>query len=88
MLSVLFQQYVPFHIQISLFDLARYRYQGFQSATVTQSPHPAVVAGATTNAKTKMAQVFYDAADLASTAKDALDGFTVKKGWQIAIQFV
>ncbi|KAH7105403.1 RNA-binding domain-containing protein [Auriculariales sp. MPI-PUGE-AT-0066] len=79
---------LPQEINEDMLSVLFQQYQGFQSVQVTQSPHPAVVAGATTNAKTKMSQVFYDSADLASTAKEALDGFTVKPGWQVVIQFV
>jgi len=35
-----------------------------------------------------MAQVVFETADLASTAKAALDGFTLKKGWVMSIVFI
>lgn len=36
----------------------------------------------------KMAQVFFDSPELASTAKDALDGFTLKKGWKMSVAYI
>ncbi|KZW03751.1 RNA-binding domain-containing protein [Exidia glandulosa HHB12029] len=79
---------LPQEITEDMLSVLFQQYQGFQSAQVTQSPHPAIVAGVQTNAKTKMAQVFYDSADLAILAKDALDGFTIKKGWKMVISYV
>ena len=35
-----------------------------------------------------MAQVAFDSPDLASVAKEALDGFTLKKGWAMTVQYV
>ena len=59
-----------------------HRYQGFQSTHVAPSP--------TSNAagqKAKMAQVLYDAPELATVAKEALDGFTLKKGWVMSVAY-
>lgn len=58
------------------------RYQGFQSTHVAQSPT------LTANGRAKMAQVAFDSPDLASVAKEALDGFTLKKGWVMTVQYV
>jgi len=35
-----------------------------------------------------MAQVFFESAELATTARDELDGFTLKKGWQMSIAYI
>ena len=35
-----------------------------------------------------MAQVLYDAPELATVAKEALDGFTLKKGWVMSVAYV
>lgn len=35
-----------------------------------------------------MAQVQFDTAELASVAKEALDGFTLKKGWIMSVAYV
>lgn len=35
-----------------------------------------------------MAQVVFETPDLASTAKTALDGFTLKKGWVMSVVFI
>ena len=53
------------------------QYRGFQSTAVGPSPAPPA----------KMARVYFDSPDFASTAKDALDGFTLKKGWSMGVAF-
>ncbi|KAF8529204.1 RNA-binding domain-containing protein [Hysterangium stoloniferum] len=58
------------------------QYRGFQSTRVTQSPHSGP------NGHTKLAQVAFDSPDLASVAKEALDGFVLKKGWSMSVQYV
>lgn len=35
-----------------------------------------------------MAQVLFDSPDLATVAKDALDGFALKKGWNMIVAYV
>ena len=35
-----------------------------------------------------MAQVLFDNPALASTAKEALDGFTLKKGWKMSVAYI
>jgi len=35
-----------------------------------------------------MGQVLFETAELATTAQDALDGFTLKKGWQMFITYI
>lgn len=59
------------------------RYQGFQSTLVAQAPTLS-----STGVKLKMAQVFFDTAELASVAKEALDGFTLKKGWKMTVAYI
>ena len=39
-------------------------------------------------ARVKMAQVFFESPDLASVAKVALDGFTLKKGWVMSVDYI
>lgn len=58
------------------------RYQGFQSTRVAWSPtlSPA-------GTRVKMAQVFFESPDLATIARDALDGFTLKKDWKMTVVF-
>jgi U2 small nuclear ribonucleoprotein B'' len=82
-LSVLFSQcVVPLHDSASFINSPP-RYQGFQNTHVVQSPTPNAA-----GAKVKMAQVLFDTPDLASTAKEALDGFTLKKGWLMAVAYI
>jgi hypothetical protein len=59
------------------------RYQGFQSTRVVWSPtlNPA-------GTRVKMAQAFFESPDLATIAKDALDGFTLKKDWKMTVVHV
>lgn len=59
------------------------QYRGFQSTHVTQAPTPDAA-----GARVKMAQVFFESSELASVAKEALDGFTLKKGWQMKVAYV
>ncbi|OJT09048.1 U2 small nuclear ribonucleoprotein B'' [Trametes pubescens] len=56
---------------------------GFHSVQVLPSPTPNAA-----GQKAKMAYVTFDSPDLATVAKDALDGFTLKKGWDIAFQML
>jgi len=35
-----------------------------------------------------MAQVIFQSAELASTAKEALDGYTLKKDWVMSVVYV
>jgi len=58
------------------------QYRGFLSTHVAQSPTPNAA-----GAKVKMAQVFFESAELASTAKEALDNFTLKKGWKMTVVY-
>ncbi|KJA30025.1 hypothetical protein HYPSUDRAFT_32063, partial [Hypholoma sublateritium FD-334 SS-4] len=59
------------------------QYKGFQKTHVTWSPalNPAGI-------RVKMAQVIFESPELAITAKDALDGFTLKKGWQMSVVYI
>ncbi|KAF5331728.1 hypothetical protein D9611_007722 [Ephemerocybe angulata] len=59
------------------------QYQGFKSTQVTWSPQPNP-----DGTRVKMAQVFFDSPELATTAKDALDGFTLKKGWKMSVVYI
>ncbi|KAI0677069.1 RNA-binding domain-containing protein [Trametes maxima] len=59
------------------------QYQGFHSVQVTPSPTPNAA-----GQRVKMAYVLFDSADLASVAKEALDGFTLKKGWVMSVSYI
>ncbi|KZT13073.1 RNA-binding domain-containing protein [Laetiporus sulphureus 93-53] len=59
------------------------QYQGFQSTHVAQSPTPNAA-----GQKVKMAQVLFDSSELASVAKEALDGFALKKGWVMSVAYI
>ncbi|TFY74865.1 hypothetical protein EWM64_g9147 [Hericium alpestre] len=74
---------LPQEVTDNVLSVLFQQYQGFQSTQVVPSPTPNAQCQ-----KTKMAQVFYDTPELASVAKDALDGFTLKKGWQMTVAFI
>jgi RNA recognition motif-containing protein len=59
------------------------QYQGFQTTQVTWSPTTD-----SAGARTKVAQVFYETPELASVAKEALDGFSLKKGWKMSVAYI
>ncbi|KAH9938320.1 RNA-binding domain-containing protein [Fomitopsis serialis] len=59
------------------------QYQGFQSTQVVPSQTPNAA-----GQKAKMAQVLFDSPELASVAKEALDGFTLKKGWVMSVAYI
>lgn len=60
-----------------------YRYKGFQTTNVTWSPTPNH-----DGVRVKMAQVIFESPELASSAKEALDGFTLKKGWLMSVVYI
>ncbi|TFK55481.1 RNA-binding domain-containing protein [Heliocybe sulcata] len=59
------------------------QYQGFQSAHVVPAPQPNA-----DGQQVKMAQVLFDSPELSSVAKEALNGFTLKKGWVMSVTYV
>jgi hypothetical protein len=81
-LSVLFQQYGTSQIFV-LPLIIPFRYKGFQKAHVTWSP-----ALNSAGIRVKMAQVLFETPELATTAKEALDGFTLEKGWQMSVVYI
>ncbi|KAI0774094.1 RNA-binding domain-containing protein [Fomes fomentarius] len=59
------------------------QYQGFHSVQVVPSPTPNA-----SGQRVKMAYVMFDSPELASVAKEALDGFTLKKGWVMSVSYI
>jgi len=59
------------------------RHPGLQSIQVAWSPTPNA-----TGARVKMAQVVYENSDLAIAAKNGLDGFLLKKDWQMSVSYI
>ncbi|KXN83677.1 U2 small nuclear ribonucleoprotein B'' [Leucoagaricus sp. SymC.cos] len=59
------------------------QHRGLKSIHVTWSPTPN-----TDGVRVKMAQVLYENTELATIAKEALDGFLLKKGWEMSIAFI
>ncbi|PBK72691.1 RNA-binding domain-containing protein [Armillaria solidipes] len=59
------------------------QYQGFQATQVTQSPTPNA-----DGTKVKLAQALFETAELATVAKNALDGFSLKKGWKMSVAYI
>jgi len=82
-LSVLLQQYDTSQIFLLHSLNISTRHKGFQKVHVTWSP-----ALNSAGIRVKMAQVLFETPELATTAKDALDGFTLKKGWQMSVVYI
>ncbi|KAF8741110.1 hypothetical protein AX14_005713 [Amanita brunnescens Koide BX004] len=59
------------------------QYQGFQTTQITWSSTPGH-----DGSRSKMAQVLFESPELATVAKDALDGFTFKKGWEMSVVYI
>ncbi|KAA1466759.1 RNA-binding domain-containing protein [Dentipellis sp. KUC8613] len=74
---------LPQEVTDSVLSVLFQQYQGFQSTQVAPSPTPSA-----SGAPAKMAQVSFDTAELASVAKEALDGFTLKKGWAMTVAYI
>jgi U2 small nuclear ribonucleoprotein B'' len=60
-----------------------FRYRGFQTAQVKPSPKPNAA-----GEKVKTAEVVFENAQLAAAARQMLDGFQLKKGWNMAVGFL
>jgi hypothetical protein len=59
------------------------RYRGFLSVQIAVSPTPN-----SQGQPTKMAQAVYESPTLASVAKQSLDGFTLKQGWNMSVAYM
>ncbi|KAI9447729.1 hypothetical protein H4582DRAFT_1802372 [Lactarius indigo] len=59
------------------------QYRGFQTAQVKPSPKPNAA-----GEKVKTAEVVFENAQLATVARQMLDGFQLKKGWNMAVTFL
>ncbi|KAH9173364.1 RNA-binding domain-containing protein [Lactarius sanguifluus] len=59
------------------------QYRGFQTAQVKPSPKPNAA-----GEKVKTAEVVFENAQLAAAARQMLDGFQLKKGWNMAVTFL
>jgi len=79
----LFCSNLPEEVTDDVLSVLFQQYQGFQSTHVTWSPTVN-----TSGARVKMAQVLFESPDLASAAKVALDGFTLKKGWVMSVVYI
>jgi len=77
--AVLFCQNLPLEVTDDVLGVLFQQYPGF-STTAVSHPNPTT--------KTKTANVRYDTADQAATARDALDGFMIKRGWKMKVDFV
>ncbi len=82
-LAVLFQQYVVTCYSALWFVQGTFRYRGFQTAQVKPSPKPSAA-----GEKVKTAEVVFENAQLAAAARQMLDNFQLKKGWNMAVTFL
>jgi len=60
-----------------------FRYEGYKSTHVLPSPVPN-----TEGVQVRMAQISFENAELATPAKEALDGYTLKKGWAMSVVYI
>ncbi|PFH46173.1 hypothetical protein AMATHDRAFT_8142 [Amanita thiersii Skay4041] len=74
---------LPHEVTDDVLSVLFQQYQGFQTTQVTWSPNPNPA-----GTRTKMAQIFFETPELATVAKEALDGFTLKKGWQMSVVYI
>jgi hypothetical protein len=65
------------------FNNKSFRYRGFQTAQVKPSTKPNAA-----GEKVKTAEVVFENAQLAAVARQMLDGFQLKKGWNMAVTFL
>ncbi|OJA17010.1 hypothetical protein AZE42_00604 [Rhizopogon vesiculosus] len=79
----LFCTNLPQEVTDDVLSVLFQQHKGFQSTHVAPSPTPNAA-----GASVKMAQVLFDTPELASTAKEALDGFTLKKGWKMSVAYI
>jgi len=59
------------------------QYRGLQSVQVAASPTPNAA-----GQPVKMAQILYETPQLATVAKENLDGFALKKGWLMTVSYI
>jgi hypothetical protein len=71
------------HTTLQLVPNESFRYRGFQTAQVKP---PTKSSGA--GEKVKTAEVVFENAQLAAAARQMLDGFQLKKGWNMAVTFL
>ncbi|KAJ7179198.1 hypothetical protein C8R46DRAFT_1072829 [Mycena filopes] len=69
---------LPQEVSDGVLSVLFQQYHGFKSTNVTPTDVPHV----------KKAQVLFDSPQLASVAKEALNGFTLKKDWLMSVQYI
>ncbi|KAL1741272.1 hypothetical protein HDZ31DRAFT_67107 [Schizophyllum fasciatum] len=74
---------LPQEVTENVLSVLFQQYRGLLSTQVVQSPNPGP-----DGSKSKMAQVIYESAELGSLAKEALDGFQLKKGWNMTVAYI
>jgi len=76
--AVLFCQNLPVEVTDDVLGVLFQQYPGFSTTAVSQ-PNPTT--------KSKTANVRYDNPDQAAAAREALDGFMIKRGWKMKVDF-
>ncbi|EKM59849.1 uncharacterized protein PHACADRAFT_181793 [Phanerochaete carnosa HHB-10118-sp] len=74
---------LPIEVTDDVLSVLFQQYQGFMSTNVVPSPTPNA-----SGQKCKMAQVLFDSPGMASVAKEALNGFALKQGWVMSVNFI
>ncbi|TFK75957.1 RNA-binding domain-containing protein [Pluteus cervinus] len=72
---------LPHEVTDEVLSVLFQQYQGFQSTQVTWAPGEG-------SPRLKVAQVLFESPELATVAKDALNGFTLKKGVVMSVAFI
>ncbi|KAJ3764120.1 hypothetical protein EV360DRAFT_77692 [Lentinula raphanica] len=81
--SRLFCTNLPLEVTDSILSVLFQHHQGYRSTHVSMSPTPNA-----DGAQVKMGQVIFESPEFASVAKEALDGYTLKKDWKMTVVYV
>ncbi|TFK28789.1 RNA-binding domain-containing protein [Coprinopsis marcescibilis] len=74
---------LPQEVTTDVLSVLFQQYQGFQTTQVAWSPQPN-----SEGTRVKMAQATFETAEQATTAREALNGFTLKKGWVMTVVYI
>ncbi|KAJ8086552.1 hypothetical protein AAF712_002035 [Marasmius tenuissimus] len=73
---------LPEEVTDNVLEVLFQQYQGLKGTHVSPAPNPNP-----DGTKVKMAHVDFQTAEFAAVAKQALDGFTLKKGWLMSVAY-
>ncbi|KDQ28919.1 hypothetical protein PLEOSDRAFT_1063645 [Pleurotus ostreatus PC15] len=73
---------LPMEVTNDVLSVLFQQYQGYMTCLVAQSPTPNAE-----GARVKFAQVIFKSPEFATVAKEALNGFALKKGWVMNVMY-